>query len=139
MLAAICQFFDSPSKLRRAYSCHFNLEVLHPYFASSFKISKHLIFNFFAVFYHLIHHKYSGISIKRTQLVQKKCVRFIEMSALQKLFLRQFDRKAEQSVPHYTVRLIEMSALQCVRFIEIPLYRVFNTSNCSSGNFLLDF
>ena len=133
MLAAICQFFDSPSKLRRAYSCHFNLEVLHPYFASSFKISKHLIFDFFAVFYLLIHHKYSGISIKRTPLVQKN------VSALQRFFLRQFGRKAEQSVPRHTVRLIEMSALQCVRFIEIPLYRVFNTSDHSSGNFLLDF
>ena len=52
----------------------------------------------------------------------KKCVRFIEMSALQRFFLRQFDRKAKQSVPRHTVRLIEVSALQCVRFIEIPLY-----------------
>ena len=52
----------------------------------------------------------------------KRSVRFIEMSAFQRFFLRQFERKANQSVPCHTVHLIEVLALQCVRFIEIPLY-----------------
>ena len=49
---------------------------------------------------------YSGISIKWTPLVQKN------VSALQRFFLRQFDRKTKQSVPRHTVRLSEVSALQ---------------------------
>ena len=51
----------------------------------------------------------------------KKCVGFIETSALQRFFLRQLDRKAKQSVPSHTVRLIEVSHLWCVRFTEILL------------------
>ena len=39
------------------------------------------------------------------------------MSALQRFFLRLFDRKAKQSVPRHTVRFMEMSNLVC------PLYR----------------
>ena len=44
----------------------------------------------------------------------RKSVRFIEMSVLQRFFLRQFDRKAKQSVPRHTVRLMEVSSSQCV-------------------------
>ena len=62
--------------------------------------------------------QYSEISIKQTPLVQKK------VSALWRSFLRQFDRKAKQSVPRHTFRLIEVSALQCVHFIEILLHKL---------------
>ena len=41
----------------------------------------------------------------------KKSVRFIEMSALYIFFLRQFDRKAKQSVPRHTVGLMKVFAL----------------------------
>ena len=64
-------------------------------------------------------HCYSGISIKRTPLEQKK------VSALERYFLR-FDCKADQSVPRHTVRLVEVSALLCVPFIEIPLYYYYS-------------
>ena len=41
-------------------------------------------------------------------------VRFKEMSALQRFFLRQFFCKTKQSVPRHTVRLIEVSAQICI-------------------------
>ena len=41
-----------------AYSCLFNPEMIHWYFASCFYISKHLICSFLSVFYLLIHHAY---------------------------------------------------------------------------------
>ena len=41
----------------------------------------------------------------------KKSVRFIEMSAIYRFFLRKLDRKAKQSVPRHTVRLMKVCAL----------------------------
>ena len=51
-------------------------------------------------------------------------------SALQRLFLIQFDRKVKQFVPRHTVRLTEVPALQGVRFKGRPLYRGFRFIGC---------
>ena len=71
----------------------------------------------------------------------KTSVCLIEMSALYRFFLRQFDHKAKQSASHHTVHLMKVSALQCVCFIEIPLYCItifLISSECNKARIVCD-
>ena len=76
---------------------------------------------------------YSGISIKRTPLVQKKSPLYRDVRLLE-IFSKIFWPQSEAIRSRHTARLIEVSALQCVHLIEISLY----FSRCKGGVFLLN-
>ena len=75
------------------------------------------------IFLRFIYREQAGIEIiiqqnpvKRTPLVQKKSVCFIE------IVLRQFDRKSEQSIPRHYVRLIEFYRVSVLKRFHCKIY-----------------